>query len=366
MNPESPSIAFFTPSLGEGGSQRVIRNLAVGFAEREYDVDLLVLSADGPYAEALPEHVRVVELRADRTLFAVPELVRYLRNDEPDVLLSTMEHVNVATLMAGAVSRGSTAIAVRITNPRSVESRSGISDRLQYALARLLYPKAGAVLSLSESVREDASTHYRIDEANIHAIYNPLLIEEIRRRADEPVTLPCADSSDLIVNVSSLSEQKDVGTTVRAFARLVEDRDAELLLLGEGDKRAAVEATARDLGVFDRVYMPGFVDNPYAYVAAADVFVLSSLWDGLPNAVLESLACGTPVVATDSPGGVSEILADGAYGSLVPVGNHQALAAATAEMLDDPVPADVLRRRAMDFDYRSITDEYERVLFEEG
>jgi glycosyltransferase involved in cell wall biosynthesis len=137
------------------------------------------------------------------------------------------------------------------------------------------------------------------------------------------------------------------------------------VILGEGGERDRIESLAESLGVADDVWLPGFVDNPYKYMRRADVFALSSEWEGFGNVVVEAMACGTPVVSTDCPSGPAEILADGEFGRLVPVGDDGALADAVAATLDDPLPDDRLRARADDFSYDTIAGEYLDVLVPE-
>lgn len=135
------------------------------------------------------------------------------------------------------------------------------------------------------------------------------------------------------------------------------------MILGDGDKRNELKSLCSALNVDEDVQFPGFVDNPFAYMAAADVFVLSSIWEGLPNVLIEALACGTPVVSTDCPSGPREILQDGKYGSIVPVGDDKALTEAIEKVLDEPPLEDNLRERAEAFRPEPITEQYLDVLF---
>jgi len=163
--------------------------------------------------------------------------------------------------------------------------------------------------------------------------------------------------------VGRLTEQKDIPTTLRAFERISKSQDVELVLLGEGELRGKLRDLAWDLGIEESVHMPGFVDNPFPYMRAADVLVLSSRWEGFGNVLVEAMACGTPVVSTECPGGPPEILRDGKYGKLVPVGDHKALADAVTQTLENPIGASRFVDRAIDFDYQKITKNYEDCIF---
>ena len=159
-----------------------------------------------------------------------------------------------------------------------------------------------------------------------------------------------------------LCPQKDYPTLIRAFATLAETRPLRLLILGDGPDRADLESLIRQLGLADRVALPGFAENPFSAMARAGVFVLSSAWEGLPGVLIQAMACGTPVVATDCPSGPREVLVDGRYGPLVPVGDPEALAQAIGETLDRPLGAELLKARASDFELAAVTRRYLEVL----
>jgi glycosyltransferase involved in cell wall biosynthesis len=169
----------------------------------------------------------------------------------------------------------------------------------------------------------------------------------------------------VILGVGRLTPAKDFPTLLRAFARVRQVRAVRLVILGEGELRGTLEALVRDLGLEDSVSLPGFVQNPYAYMARAKLFVLSSAWEGFGSALVEAMACGLPVVSTDC-GGPSEILEGGMYGRLVPVGDPQALAEAILTALVEPPQADLLRARAEDFSVEKIADQYLEVLCPRG
>ena len=166
----------------------------------------------------------------------------------------------------------------------------------------------------------------------------------------------------MILAVGRLSAQKDFATLLEAFAKVARARLVRLIVLGEGEERESLSALADELGAASDVDLPGFAQNPYAYMSAADLFVLSSKWEGSPNVLVEAMACGTPVVSTNCPSGPEEILADGAYGPLVPVGDVDGLAEAMIELLDSPTPPQLLRDRASDYSVERSTKSYLDVL----
>ena len=195
-------------------------------------------------------------------------------------------------------------------------------------------------------------------------IYNPVVVPELFRLSGEPVEDIWFRDSKLPVVLSAgrLSAAKDYPTLLRAFSSLIKVRPARLVILGEGEERASLEAMVRDLGLKDVVDLPGFVKNPYAYMSKAAVFALSSAWEGFGNVLVEAMAVGTPVVATNCPSGPAEILENGKYGQLVKVGDEEAMAARILTELDGPTNSEVLRHRARDFSYDEIADQYLELL----
>jgi glycosyltransferase involved in cell wall biosynthesis len=178
-------------------------------------------------------------------------------------------------------------------------------------------------------------------------IRNPVITPDLARAAAEPcphpwVAEPSPARGPVIVGAGRFQRQKDFPTLIRAFARLRLERPCRLLLLGEGGWRDRLVALIQDLGLGAEVDLPGFQPNLYPFLARADLFVLSSAWEGSPNVLTEAMALGTPVVSTDCPSGPREILEGGRFGPLVPVGDTDALAAAMARTLDSPLPAQTL------------------------
>ena len=363
----SPDICFFTSTMGDGGAQRTIANLATGFSELGYDVDLLLLHRCGPYLRDLPHQIRVIELPADRARNAVVPLVQYLRETVPDVFFSTMEYLNVVSLISAFISNTDTRIAIRTANIRSLPRDNSAPAQIQHLLAKALYRQADHHIALSRDARTDMMNVYGLSKSSIDVIHNPVRVSHIQSRAESPVELDFVDpDSQLLISVGRLSKQKDYPTLLHACKDISEHRDIELIILGKGSLRSELTELAADLNIDDIVHFLGFVDNPYAYMAKADAFVLSSRWEGFGHVLVESMSCGTPVVATSCPGGPSEILADGKYGELVPVGNPSELASAINRTLQSPPQKTAIVRRAQDFDYISITKQYESVLFYDG
>ena len=318
-------IAFFSASLEAGGAERVIVNLAIAFMERGYPVQLLLAQAKGEFLAGLPKGIAVHDLGQKHVIRALPALIRILRVEHPDILLSFQTHTNLVALWAAKLARVKTKVVLEESSTMSVNAM--LSSRKEVWIARLsaiFYPAADAIVAVSKGVAEDLAQTIHIRPEKIRVIYNPIvppnLLELMQEQPKQP-WMP-SGSPPVVLAVGRLTAAKDYPTLLRAFARARQQKDMRLLILGEGEKRTELETLVKELGLEKDVQLPGFVPNPYAYMARASVFVLSSKWEGFSNVLAEALACGTPVVSTDCKSGPSEILEYGRYGMLVPVGDE--------------------------------------------
>jgi glycosyltransferase involved in cell wall biosynthesis len=231
-------------------------------------------------------------------------------------------------------------------------------------LFRLFYPWADAIVAVSQAAAQDIATLSGIPHERVKVIYNPIMTPSLLEKAQEAPEHPwfTGGQPPVILAVGRLFKVKDFATLIRAFALVRQQCPARLLILGEGEERLALEALTHALSVQEDVAMPGFAANPYAYMKHAAVFVLSSLSESFSNVVVEAMAVGTPVISTDFAGGTREILDNGRYGALVPVGDAQAMATAICAALDEPPDVAALQRRAGDFSLEKSFAQYAEVL----
>ena len=337
------AIAFFLPSVCGGGAERVIVNLAQAMTERGLPVDLVLAAAEGVFLDQLPPAVRVVDLAAPRVLLSVGALSRYLRREQPRVLVSSMGHANVAAIWAGRLARRGTPVLITEHNTLSQATlqKSRVPGYFWPPLIRIFYPWADSIVAVSRGVADDLARTSGLPRDRIEVIYNPVITPTMMAQARQ---VPehrwfAPGQPPVILGVGRLTQQKDFLTLLRAFAEVRRCRTVRLMILGEGEDRSALEPLAGELGVADDVSLPGFQENAMAYMASSAVFVLSSAWEGLPTVLIEALAAGTPVISTDCPSGPREILQDGRLGTLVPVGDAAALAAAILRILEQPAGA---------------------------
>ena len=353
-------LAFFVADLEGGGAERMMVALAAGAASRGVDVDLVAARAVGPYVAEVPSTVRLVDLGAGGTLAAVPPLARYLRTSRPDLLLSTLHHASVAAEAARRLAGGRTVHVVREANTPSGDplARASAKLRAQAVAMRVTYALADGVVAVSEGVADDLRRHYAVPDRKLWTLYNPVVGPDLADRAALDPGHPwfAPGEPPVVLGVGSLQPRKGFATLIDAFARVRARRPVRLVVLGEGAQRAELQARAAAAGVAADVALPGFVANPFAFMARAGVFVLASEREGLPGVLIQALACGCPVVATDCPSGPSEILEGGRHGALVPVGDVGAMAAAIERTLDAVPDRDALRARAARFDAATVTD----------
>ena len=373
-------------------------HLARSFTKLGRRVDLLLFRNEGAYVDSVPESVQVFELEAgtnlggrllvaradpagisvllkplllplktDSSIRYINALKRYLDSQQPDIVLSALTYTNLVALWAKKLSRAQTPVVVSERIALSVHRQNEARKhrwcwRWQFLLpmVRRTYQFAAGIVAVSDSVANDLVINAYVDRNAIATIYNPVVDNTISELAKEPLTHPWFDPGQppVILGVGRLTAQKDFQTLLRAFALLRGEKNIRLLILGEGRQRAELTALAEELGVAADVDMPGFVDNPYQYMARASVFALTSLYEGLPGALIQALACGCPVVSTNCPGGSAEILEDGKYGRLVPVRHDSELADAIRSTLELPPDKEHLKSRAAEFSTENATRNY--------
>ena len=406
-------MAFYIHSIRSGlGAERMLANLAKGLAERGHEIDLLLEDSKGDLLEELPPAIRVFDLGetsaspfVDRLLrvasltlnvfrIAKPDpcgnvpfrvalyrflfrrrpplsaLRRYLASRRPDSVVSFLNYPNVALLLAARFGTGRTRVYVNVRNHISASVAGAKSRRMREmpVLMRNLFPDADGIIAVSEGVAADIARLTDLPAQRVTTILNPVYREEIFQLAKAPVPHPWLgpERLPLVLAAGKMKPQKDFETLLRAFALLRRDRAARLVILGDGDGRPGLEALAESLGVRADMDLPGYVDNPFVFYRHASVFVLSSSWEGLPNVLIEAMACGCPVVSTDCPSGPWEILEGGRLGRLVPVGDSAALAAAIAETLDRPPPHRAPAAHTERFSLASIAQRYDTLLSGKG
>ena len=395
-------IALVINDLGGGGAERVVLNLARGLIDRSHRVDIAMFHGDVHYPEDIPQETRLfvmdggsdkstkesanagqtrlvrvhVPLRSldwaraasalhwdplclptSRMVAQARAIASYIALERPDCILPNLPGPKIATLLAyHFLSESPPIIPVVHTFVRYRRRRRRRS--------RYLFANAAHCVGVSQRASESLVDAIGLPTENITTIYNPVVTPDLANKATEQPNHPwfLDHGAPIILAVGRLEEQKDHPTLIRAFARLAGLRPCRLVILGRGSKQHELEALAKDLTVADRVSFAGWTDNPFAFMAQASLFVLSSRWEGLPTVLVEALACGCPCVSTDCPSGPAEILLNGDLGPLVPVGDDAALAEAMGRVLDDPPDRRLLQQRAAYFSADRAVAAYEELI----
>lgn len=370
MNQQKP-IAFILPHLKWGGGQRVAINLVKGFAQRGVPLDLVLAAAEGEYLNDIPSGVRVIDLqttiepRLTSVLKVTLPLVRYLQTEQPEILVSNLFTCNVVAMIAQILARVSSKVALveHVSLAEKKTRKNTIKENFLPLLMRSLYPHADVVIAVSKGLAKELETYLKMKSGSIQSIYNPVFDQSLFLKAQVPVEHPWFQDGEppVVLGVGRLVVQKDFSTLIRAFAQVRQAQPARLVILGDGGEKRQLLDLAQEMGVESDVAILGFVDNPYAYMTKAAVFVLSSLLEGLPTVLIEAMAAGTPVVSTNCESGPAEILDNGKYGELVPVGDSQAIAEAISRILSgnsQPVEPAWLNQ----FTLETVTQQYLDVL----
>jgi exopolysaccharide biosynthesis WecB/TagA/CpsF family protein len=335
-----------------GGVEQMRLALASALVVRGFSVSLVVVRSDGPLRTQVPPGVKVQDLACSRTLFACLKLYRYIQGNQPDFLISSLDHNNVAALCAGLSARATTRVIVCQHNALSQEMAQGLWYRVIPALYWMLQASAAQIVAVSEGVASDLIRTARIKPDRLTVIGNPVIRDGDNwpTRTPQPPHPWLADRTvPVFVFAGRLVAQKDPATLIRAFAIRLKSGPARLIVLGDGPLRRDLDDLVETTKIADFVYFAGYVSDPASWMVFSAALVLTSRYEGFGNVIVEALQCGTPVIATACPYGPAEILGQGTYGDLVPVGDAAAIARAMSHNLRARFKADVLRDRSRQF-----------------
>lgn len=348
------------PSLGGGGAEKVFVKLAGYFSAAGFEIDFVLARKEGVFLNHLPEKAAIFGLGRERGLRSIIPLMKYLRKERPDCLISAMSHCNAAAIWAKVFSKGGFRLLTteHIHYSLALKNKNFFTRKLVSFFLRQTYKKAERMIAVSTGIKDDLVRSLKIHPDRIRVIYNPAYDESVISRSKEEINHPFFGSR-VILGAGRLTAQKDFKTLIEAFKIVKRKREnIKLIILGEGEERKRLEELIDKLGLKEYVSMPGFVENPYPYMRKASVFALSSRWEGFGVVLVEALACGTPVVSTDCPSGPAEILANGKFGKLVPPADPGKIADAIIETLDQKFEPDTLAARARDFSVGKTARQY--------
>lgn len=334
-------VMFVLPNLG-GGAARVMVTLLQHLDRARFTLHLVVVDTFyGWYLREVPSDVTVHVLGKRRASRAVLKMLATIWRVRPAIVVSTQGYINFMLLLTHPFFPRCKLVVREVVGERYLEN-SRYRDLLYRWYLRLVR-RADRIVTQSDAVAREMSARVPVRAGQVVRIHNPVDSERLaRERCGEPS--PFSGPGPHVLAAGRLTHQKGFDLLLDAFAGARARAQAgSLTILGVGEDRPALEAQAARLGIAAAVRLPGFQENPYPYFAHADVFVLSSRFEGLPNVLLEALASGCPVVAFDCPHGVNEIVRDGVNGILLPPGDVAGLTTALARLLTSAAERERLR-----------------------
>jgi glycosyltransferase involved in cell wall biosynthesis len=362
--PKKRRICIFPETLNDGGIGRYTINLAEALLHQGTLVDIFLTRPVDASIRQPPQQARVF-VGSGSTKTSLGKLYTYLRQEKPDALITARTYVNFSSIVVKKLAGVSSKVIITLHTPSSLDDQDGKSHlkKLYAQLACWLYPHADTIVAVSDAVAEDSARHFKLAKERIKVIYNPIVTPSLYSKSQEAFAHPFfPKGAPVILGLGRLVNVKDFATLIRAFGELRKTMSAKLLILGEGEERGRLEALVHELKLEADVSLPGFVSNPYPYIKAADILVSSSKFEGLPTVIVEALALGTPVVATDCPGGSREILQNGDYGQLVSTQNPTALAKAVMSTLTAVPDKAKLKERGQVFSMEASAQRYLELL----
>lgn len=361
-------ISILTHDISGGAFTNLCTTLVRGFQELGVDCNLVVLYASAEELAKYPD-IQIVTLNVKRTIFSLWATVRYLRKYQPDVILPMPWYFNIVAIWAKYLSGVKTKVILGehniISLEASIEHRDKLRLRFLPVLMRYTYPYGDGLIGVSKDTITDLVETLKISsEIPMRVILNPINPVRLQELAQEPITHPWFQNSEIpvIVTTARLAKQKQLDNLLKAFAKVVKETPARLLILGEGPLRMELENLSKELGIQELVSMPGYDPNPYRYMASCDLFILASAWEGCPIALQEAMGCGAAVLVTDAPGGMKDIIDYGKYGMMVATSNAEALAKGMLQILTQIDLKQNYRKqakvRSQDFHYLNISKQY--------
>lgn len=359
-------IAFFQSNPGVGPVTNNNFRFSQELTKFGFKVDLVGTKVQKSTWKHAPKSIRVVSLESGTSASAIRPLANYLKKERPDYLLPSGAPLHIVSAVAKAISRSKVKVYTRthIEMTEYMKERGFLNRQILRFLLRLTRSAADGHLAASRGAADDLARVIGLPPDRVSVLYNPPIDDDLLSLSYRDVIHPWINdrSAPVLVSVARLVEQKGLDTLIEALKLVRERREVRLIILGEGQLRSVLTRQAVELGVQDIVDFHGHVDNPFAFMRKANLFVLSANYEGFANVVAEALACGCPVVSTDAPSGPREILADGEFGTLVPIKEPIALSAAIIASLDTPHEKQRLIERGMSFHVERVTSDLVRLL----
>ena len=362
-------IAFFLPKLTYGGAERVVIDIANSLANRGYLIDIVLAKGGNTYKDEISPSINIINLNCKSTILSFFPLSRYIKKSSPDGIISALSHANCVVLLAKKITNNNTKIVVseRNISYRHTKNKIGLKRIVLDWLIKSLYPEAKCIVTVSEGVRKSIIRTYKFREDQVKCILNPIDFKKINKLKSKSILNSeiindfQSENKKIILSVGSLTIQKNLSLLINAFKIVSRQINCKLIILGEGPERSKLEKLCRNLEIDKKlICMPGFIANPFPYMKACDLFVLSSAWEGFPNVLIQALACNCKIVSTDCDAGPREILEEGKWGKLTKVNDINELANTMLEELreKDQKYSNLNIGRLNRFNIDKVTDQY--------
>lgn len=366
MEENKVKVAIFQPHIGSGGLTHVMLALAEGLIKRGYEVDLVILDIkiNSEVIHKIPSKANLIRISARRTVTAVPALLKYLKDSRPAVMISGGPSSNCIALIAKLITKQSTKFIITEHSLPSVDvyDSEKKTDKFIPLLMKLLYPRSDHIVAVSNAVASDLCKFSKLRPESIKTIYNPVvennLIESSKQKLDHPWFQD--ERNFVVLFVGRLESVKNLETLVRSFSYLKDHENIKLVVVGDGSQKNDLKTLSKTLGLSDRVSFVGYSSNPYAYMRSSNLLILCSKWEGLPTVLIEAMACGTPVIATENLASAKEIFEDGKQGFIVE-SNPEAIAEGIKRAMKHSFDATSLTDRAALFSLENSLNKYEQL-----
>jgi glycosyltransferase involved in cell wall biosynthesis len=359
-------ITFFLQDLSGGGAEKMMVQLANNFYINGYEIDMVLVKRRGPYQKELHEGINVVAFNINRTYKSIFNFLKYLIANRPKAIISTLPHINIIAVIINLLLFKKTKVLVREASPLgNYLSVNYPLIRIAALIAPFIYLFADKCVAISVGLKNELQKRMLFSKGKVICIYNPVINDKVEKfKKNEKVnTLPYFKKKvQVIISVGRLEHVKDFQTLIKAFSIIRNEINSKLIIVGEGSLENILKIQVNSLGLNHNVLFVGFVDNLYEYLQSSDLFVLSSKYEGFGNVLVEALFSDLPIVSTDCPYGPSEILENGKYGCLVPVGDYKSMAEECISILNGEKKFTGLRERALEFHVNKIAKDYLNVI----
>jgi glycosyltransferase involved in cell wall biosynthesis len=321
-------VLFIMPNLNRGGAERVVSTLLNNLSRDKFDINLALISKKGHYLSDLREDIKIIDLKKDSVHKAFWAIIDVVNRIKPDIVFSTLGHLNILLAMAKPLFNDNLKLILREASIPSILNSKEKFPTVFNLSYRVFYPKADRIIAQSNYMKRDLEENFNISSEKIKVINNPIDFNKIQTAILESdlnkLNRSFLNAKKRVIAVGSLEPIKQFDKLIRAF-RAVKDREIELFIIGEGSQRELLERLIVENDLTKRVHLLGFQKNPYIYMQKSNLILLTSKFEGFPNALLEAISLGTPALAFKCAGGVEEIIIDGQNGWFVKDGEFKEL-----------------------------------------